>query len=56
MSDGKKFEMKFKEDWKRSFPGGDITRLPDQLSGFKSTGQNISDFISEFVFFSCDNL
>ena len=41
---GKKFEDKFKEDFKKSFPGGTIDRLYDQVSGYKAIS-NISDFI-----------
>ena len=41
---GKKFETKFKEDFKRSFPFGTIDRLYDQMSGYKTIA-NISDFI-----------
>lgn len=41
---GKKFEERFKSDWLESFPNGDIIRLFDQVSGYK-TISNISDFI-----------
>lgn len=40
---GKKFEAKFKEDFKK-VPGADITRLYDTTNGFKSIS-NVSDFI-----------
>lgn len=42
---GKKWEAKFREDWKKTFPNTFIYRLPDQLSGYKQTSQNPSDFI-----------
>jgi len=41
---GKAWEQKFKEDFKRSFPGGTIDRIYDTTNGFK-TISNISDFI-----------
>lgn len=41
---GKKFEDKFKEDWKKSFPNGTIDRLYDTTSGYKSIS-TVSDFI-----------
>lgn len=41
---GKKFEIKFKEDWKKTVPLSSIDRLYDATSGFK-TVSNISDFI-----------
>lgn len=44
-SRGKQFEEKFKTDWMKSFPGGLLYRLPDQLSGYKSTSRNLCDFI-----------
>lgn len=44
MNYGKKFEAKFKSDFKKSFPGGTIDRLYDSVSGYKSIS-NISDFI-----------
>lgn len=40
---GKKFESKFKEDF-RKIPGADLTRLYDTTNGFKSIS-NVSDFI-----------
>lgn len=44
LNKGKKFESKFKEDFTKSFPGGTIDRLYDQVSGYKAIS-NISDFI-----------
>ena len=41
---GKAFEEHFKEDWKKSFPDGDIIRLYDVTSGYLNIS-NISDFI-----------
>ena len=41
---GKLFEKKFKEDWKKSFPEGTIDRLLDNMSGYLNIS-NISDFI-----------
>lgn len=41
---GKRFEEKFKLDFKRSFPTGTIDRIYDTTNGFKSIS-NISDFI-----------
>lgn len=45
ISRGKQFESKFKEDWLKSFPDGFLYRLPDQMSGYKATSKNLSDFI-----------
>ena len=42
---GKEFEQKFKEDWLKSFPDGFLCRLPDQMSGYKTTSKNLCDFI-----------
>lgn len=42
---GKKFELKFKEDWKKSFSESFLHRLPDQVSGYITTSQNPCDFI-----------
>lgn len=44
---GKAFEEKFRECWKKSLPEDDnfIYRLPDQVSGFLNTSQNPCDFI-----------
>ena len=44
LSKGKQFEVKFKEDFKRSIPNSTIDRLYDQISGRKSI-RNICDFI-----------
>lgn len=41
---GKAFEERFKEDWKKSFPSGDIIRLYDNTLGYLNIS-NISDFI-----------
>lgn len=45
MSNGKKFEQKFKNDWIVSYPHSFIYRLNDQLSGYKAVSKNICDFI-----------
>lgn len=42
---GKQFEQVFKENWIKSFPYGFITRINDQMSGYKNTSRNICDFI-----------
>ena len=43
---GKKFEDRFKTDYKRCFPGTFIYRLPDQQSGYAGGGsQNPCDFV-----------
>jgi len=42
---GKKFETVFKQDWKACFPGTFLYRLPDQVSGYKTTSQNPCDFL-----------
>lgn len=42
---GKAFEQKVKEDWKKTFPDSVIIRLPDQMSGYKGSSANVSDFI-----------
>lgn len=44
MDYGKKFEERFKLDWKNTFPNGSITRLYDVTTGYKSMS-TISDFI-----------
>ena len=44
MNKGKAFEVKFKEDFKKSFPEGTIDRIYDSVSGYK-TISNVSDFI-----------
>lgn len=43
---GKQFEQKLYENFMQSFPNGLIVRLNDQLSGYKVTSQNVSDFIA----------
>ena len=43
---GKKFEDKFKSDWKKCFPGTFVYRLKDQLTGYKETSQNPCDFLA----------
>lgn len=42
---GKKFEATFKACWLESMPDSFIYRLPDQMSGYKTTSRNICDFI-----------
>lgn len=42
---GKQFEERFKSDWVKTFPQSVIIRLPDQMSGYKTTSKNICDFI-----------
>lgn len=42
---GKQFEDKFRKDWMNSFPNSVIIRLPDQMSGYKTTSRNVCDFI-----------
>lgn len=41
---GKAFEERFKWDWLKSFPNSDLTRLYDQVSGYKNIS-NVSDFV-----------
>lgn len=43
---GKKFEEKFKGDWKKCFPSSFLLRLNDQITGYLTTSQNACDFIS----------
>ena len=43
---GKKFEQRFREDWKKCFPNTFIYRLPDQITGYKDTSQNPCDFLA----------
>jgi len=43
---GKKFEERFKLDWKACFPGTFLYRLPDQITGYKDTSQNPCDFLA----------
>lgn len=42
---GKQFEERFKKDWLESFPNSALTRLYDQVSGYKEASRNICDFI-----------
>lgn len=42
---GKKFEERFRLDWKRCFPNTFVFRLQDQMSGYKETSQNPCDFL-----------
>lgn len=42
---GKAFENKVRENFRSSFPGGFILRLPDQMSGLHNSS-NISDFLA----------
>lgn len=46
MSDnlGKKFELKFFEDFNSTFKDGLCERIPDQMTGYKGTSKNVSDF------------
>jgi len=43
---GKKFEDRFKEDWKRCFPNTFLFRLKDQITYYKDTSQNPCDFLA----------
>ena len=43
---GKKFEQKFKSDWKKCFPETFLFRLKDQTTGYKTTSQNPCDFLA----------
>ena len=43
---GKKFEEKFKQDWKKCFPNTFLFRLKDQLAEFKETSKNPCDFFA----------
>lgn len=43
---GKKWEAEFKRGWIKAFPSHFIYRLPDQVSGYKTTSQNPCDFIA----------
>lgn len=45
ISQGKQFEKILRADFS-TLPGSFIYRLPDQVSGFKSTSRNPSDFIA----------
>ena len=42
---GKAWEEKFKQDWKKTFPGTFIFRLKDQMTGYKETSGNPCDFL-----------
>jgi penicillin-binding protein-related factor A (putative recombinase) len=42
---GKQWETKVKEDWKK-LPNSLILRLPDQVTGYKTTSKNPCDFIA----------
>ena len=41
----KNFEQRFKQDWMTYCPDSFCYRLNDQVSGYKGTSANISDFI-----------
>ena len=41
----KQFEVKFREDWKKSFPDSFCYRLPDQMTGYKTVSQNPCDIV-----------
>ena len=43
---GKKFEQKFRQDWKKCFPNTFLYRLQDSVSGYKTTSQNPCDFLA----------
>lgn len=45
MNQGKQFEEKFRECWRKSFPDTFLFRLNDQVLGYKSVSQNPCDFI-----------
>ena len=42
---GKQWEDKFKQDWKKTFPGTLVYRLKDQMTGYKETSGNPCDFL-----------
>lgn len=42
---GKQFEDKLKKDWEKSLPSSFILRIPDQVSMYKNTSENICDFM-----------
>jgi penicillin-binding protein-related factor A (putative recombinase) len=44
-SRGKQYEQKVKENWYKTFPKGFLYRVPDQVTGYKFTSSNVSDFI-----------
>lgn len=43
---GKKWEAQFRSGWLKSFPASFIYRLPDQVTGYKTTSQNPCDFLA----------
>ena len=43
---GKKFEDRFRKDWKRCFPDTFLFRLEDQITGYRDTSQNPCDFLA----------
>lgn len=43
---GKKFEKRFAQDWKESFPNTFLFRLMDQMSGYKLVSANPCDFLA----------
>lgn len=43
---GKKFEERFKIDWKKCFPNTFVFRLSDQMNGYKETSKNPCDFLA----------
>lgn len=44
-SRGKQYEACVKGNWKRTFPKGFLYRVHDQMTGYKATSSNVSDFI-----------
>ena len=42
---GKAFESRFRLQWQETVPDSFIYRLNDQVSGYKGTSRNVSDFI-----------
>lgn len=45
MNKGKKWETIVKESWETFLPTSLLLRLPDQLSGYKTTSKNPCDFV-----------
>ena len=43
---GKKFEDRFRKDWRNCFPNTFLFRLKDQITGYKDTSQNPCDFLA----------
>ena len=43
---GKKWELKFRECWKKSFPNTFLYRLPDQVTMYKNTSTNPCDYLA----------